>query len=73
MAAIETAQNSFNPIGVLRAIGNAFSSFFVALLEANSRGSKLAYYANKSDDELAALGMKREDIIWRVFPESYII
>lgn len=50
-------------------IGNAL----VAIAEANPRYRQLAHLSNLSDAELAAKGLKREDIVRHVFPEGYSV
>ncbi len=65
----QPAHWGFNLGGVFRAIGNAL----VTLGEANSRVRRAEALQALSDEELAAKGLKREDIPRHVFSDVFFL
>ena len=60
----------------LSAIGNGFSKAVYALAENSShnvRVKKVRYLESLSDEQLAALKIKREDIVHHVFKDLYFL
>ncbi|TRD23576.1 hypothetical protein [Palleronia caenipelagi] len=51
----------------------ALSRGFVAFCEAQSRQKDVAYFEAKSDEELAAMGLKRADIVRHVFRDRMFL
>ncbi len=52
-----------------RAIGR----FLVAIMENNTRVKQLEYLSSLSDEQLAAKGLKREEIVHHVFKGQYYV
>ncbi|NNK15609.1 MAG: hypothetical protein HKP51_01750 [Sulfitobacter sp.] len=60
----------------LAAIGNGFSRMMYAMAEnssMNARVKKVRYLQSKTDAELAALKIRREDIVRSVFGDLYYL
>jgi hypothetical protein len=60
----------------LAAIGNGFSRLMYAMVEnssMNARVKKVRYLESKTDAELAALKIKRDDIVHTVFADLYYL
>lgn len=70
MAALDHT-GSIGPSFLTR-IANGARSFLDSYIEARSRSSEFAYYASLSDSELAAKGLRREDIPMHVFRDHYL-
>lgn len=49
------------------------AALFVNMMESNSRAQKLAYLTNMTDEQLAAKGIKREDIVRHVVADVLYI
>ena len=63
-------------LGILTAIGSFFAAIGHALVksaESSSRMKKLQALQAKSDEELAALGLTRDEIPHHVFSDLYYI
>ncbi|GAA6164157.1 hypothetical protein NBRC116590_18610 [Pelagimonas sp. KU-00592-HH] len=65
------AHNSI--LRVLAAPFVAVGNFLIAIGEANSRAEKANRLQQMSDAELAARGIKREDIVRHVFKDIYYV
>lgn len=55
---------------VLASIGDSVSNFFVNMMDAASRTSEVERMHNMSDRQLADIGLRREDIVRRVFADK---
>lgn len=51
----------------------ALGRFFIAIAEQNARLQQVERLQAKSDDELAKLGLKRDDIVRHVFRDLYYV
>ncbi len=68
MAMIEsTAVAPVSALKTLAAPFNAIGRFLIYLAESNSRMKQLEALSAMSDEQLATRGLKREDIVMRVF------
>ncbi|SMY07080.1 DUF1127 domain-containing protein [Flavimaricola marinus] len=64
--------NDFYPkVDVLSRIGNWFSATIVSIAENNPRMRRVHTLQAMSDAQLAALGIKRDDIVHLVFRDVY--
>ena len=64
---LKTAGNSV--LNMFQAVGN----FFVMLAETNSRAQAVERLNAMSDAQLAARGLKREDIVRHIFKDMFYI
>lgn len=71
-AALKAGQNT-SILQVLAKPFVAFGNALVALAEANPRYRRLEALSKLTDAELAAKGLKREDIVRHVFPEQFTV
>ncbi|WP_231703947.1 DUF1127 domain-containing protein [Cochlodiniinecator piscidefendens] len=69
MALAATTQTA--PKNIFRRIGSFFNMIAVATMENNDRMRAIRHLQAKSDQELADIGMKREDIVRHVFSSLY--
>lgn len=53
--------------GIFARMGNAVTSWFVAVMESSSRFDQIERLQRKSDAELAQLGLRRDEIVRHVF------
>ena len=53
--------------GIFTRMADALTSWFVAMMESSSRFDQIERLQRKSDDELAAMGLRRDDIVRHVF------
>ncbi|KAJ55505.1 hypothetical protein ACMU_12490 [Actibacterium mucosum KCTC 23349] len=60
---------SFDLAAPFRVIGN----FFVAIMEANSRVKQVEFLNSLSDEQLAARGLKRDEIVREVFKDAFYL
>ncbi len=70
MASIHTAAPTS---GLLTRIGETLGHFVVALATARGRAIEAERLHAMSDEKLAELGIKREDIVHHVFRDSYYL
>jgi uncharacterized protein YjiS (DUF1127 family) len=63
-----TAPHSF---GIFQRIGAGFKNAFNSMIEARMRTSEFEHYSSMSDDQLAKIGLRREDIARHVFRDLY--
>lgn len=70
MAILPNTATSFSPI-------NSFfgwvSGLITSYAEAQSRTDMVQLLNDKSDEELAEMGVKREDIVWHVFRDRIYV
>ncbi|KAF0676809.1 hypothetical protein [Profundibacterium mesophilum] len=59
-----------NPFAV---IGGAVSRFFTNLIEANSRVREVEFLNGCSDEELARMGLRRDQIVRHVFRDTMFL
>lgn len=74
MASIELQTG--HRVSILQIIAKPFVALenaLIAIAEANPRYRHLEALSNMTDEELAAKGLKREDIVRHVFPEKFAI
>ncbi|WP_293449006.1 DUF1127 domain-containing protein [Planktotalea sp.] len=57
--------------GILQRIGAGFKSAFNSMIEGRMRSSEFEHYNSMSDDKLAKIGLRREDIARHVFRDLY--
>lgn len=57
----------------IRAVLAAVADFFETAASANSRVRRVQYLQSLTDEELAQRGMKREEIVHRVFSDLYYV
>jgi len=62
-----TAHSPFSPGRAISAAGRAVARWFEAYARARSRAGAIERLGRKSDAELAAMGLRREDIARHVF------
>ena len=63
----QTVAPNVSFLKVLAAPFNAIAKAFIFLAENNPRLKKLEALSNMSDEDLAKMGLKREDIVTHVF------
>ncbi|MGR3494187.1 DUF1127 domain-containing protein [Citreimonas sp.] len=59
--------------GFFHNVGSAILNFFTAIAESNSRMREAERLNAMSDQELARIGLKREDIARHVFRDMYYV
>lgn len=62
---------SFGP-SLLSRLSNGARSFLQTFVDARTRSAQFEYYQNLSDSELAAKGLRREDIALHIFRDLCI-
>ncbi len=76
MAYIHTGPNPFSGqrlLGAIRRVFAAIGNMFVEIAETNARVRQIEKLNNKSDAQLAQLGLRREDIARHVFRDKFYI
>jgi uncharacterized protein YjiS (DUF1127 family) len=68
-ASFSNTAKSFSVRGILSAVFTPIGNFFVNLAEAQSRSAAVEELQSMSDRQLADMGIKREDIVRRVFAD----
>ncbi len=72
--AFVTTQENIAPRGnLLKSVGAAISRYFTAYMEAKSRSVEIQHLQSMSDRQLADMGLKREDIVRRVFGDMHFM
>ncbi|XDA99387.1 DUF1127 domain-containing protein [Sulfitobacter sp. LCG007] len=72
-ATANSAAVTGNPFGVLRRIFASIGRGIMVVAESNSRLREVQALQAKSDDDLARLGIKRDEIVHRVFSDLYYL
>ena len=67
MAYIRTHADHAHHEGILSRIGDTITTWLVAVMESSSRYEQINRLQRKSDEELAQLGLRRQDIVRHVF------
>ncbi len=73
MALVSNVSNAFNPVAALQSIGSRIGNMINVFAEAQLRRDRIMQLLDKSDEELAELGMKREDIVHHVFGDRIFV
>ena len=77
MASIDLSQAPSGVLSTLRAglarLATSIGTAFVAYAEASSRSAEVTRLQGLSDDRLAEMGIKREDICHHVFRDIFYI
>lgn len=71
--ATQTTAPAFDLAALLRRGTSALGRFFVMIGESNSRMRAVEQLNRMSDAQLAARGLKREDIVQHVFRDTYYV
>lgn len=58
------------PISLFHRVGAVISGFMSSYIEARGRAAEFEYYANLSDEQLAAQGLRRDQIAAHVFRDQ---
>ncbi|SFH08576.1 hypothetical protein SAMN04488020_106195 [Palleronia marisminoris] len=66
MAYIRTHAHHDGP-GIFARIGHAVATWFVEVMESSSRFDQIERLQRKSDDQLAEMGLRRDEIVRHVF------
>ena len=67
MAHVQSSLGSVSPFAKIAAVFAEIGGFLVRVSEANSRVREMDRLNAMSDEELARMGLKREDIVLHVF------
>ncbi len=73
MALVSNVSNAFNPAAVLHSIGSRLGNMVAVFAEAQSRRDRIMDLLDKSDEDLAKMGLRREDIVHHVFGDRIFV